>query len=143
MTSSRMGRSFIEQASGRLELVRLAFARKLWATTVREAQECVELCLKGTLRLVGVEPARTHDVSDVLCREARRFPTWFQQQVDHLASISTEMAGNRGIAFYGDERQQLSPDELFDEQDASRALQNLEFVAGLCDRLLRESSPSQ
>ncbi len=51
----------------------------------------------------------------------------------------TEMAGNRGPAFYGDERQELGPQELFDEQDARRALANLELVAKACETLLSES----
>ena len=58
MTSSRMGRLYIEEAASRLELVRLAVERRFWATVVREAQECVELFLKGALRLVAVEPTR-------------------------------------------------------------------------------------
>jgi HEPN domain-containing protein len=55
-------------------------------------------------------------------------------------TISTEMAGDRGIAFYGDERQELGPQELFAEPDAQRAVKNLEFVARVCERLLSESS---
>ena len=56
MTSSRMGRLYIEEAASRVELVRLAVERRLSATVVREAQECVELFLKGALRVVAVEP---------------------------------------------------------------------------------------
>lgn len=138
MTSSRMGRLYIEGARGRVELVRLAAGKGHWATAVCEAQECVELFLKGALRLVAVEPSRTHDVADALRREGARFPHWFASETDHLASISTEMAGDRGIAFYGDERQHLAPQELFDEADARRALGNLEYVERACVRLLDE-----
>ena len=137
MTSARMGRLYIEEAASRMELVRLALERGLSATVVREAQECVELFLKGVLRLVAVEPTRTHDVADLLRREAARFPEWFRREVDRLATISTEMAGDRGIAFYGDERQDLAPRDLFDGSDAERAAANLEYVAGLCNRLAR------
>lgn len=136
MTSHNMGRRYVEEARGRLELVRLARDRRLWATVVREAQEAVELLLKGALRLVAVEPARTHDVADLLRRESRRFPPWFSAQIDYLASISTEMAGDRGIAFYGDERQDLGPQELFAEEDGARALDQLEYVAGVVGELL-------
>jgi hypothetical protein len=101
---------------------------------VREAQECVELFLKRVLRLVGVEP--------VLRREPGRFPPWFRAQVDHLAGISTELAGDRGIAFYGDERQELGPQDLIKEDDARRPLGNLEFVAEQCERLLAEAAGS-
>lgn len=136
MTSSHMGRRYIEEARGRLALVDLARERGLWSTVVREAQECVELLLKGALRLVAVEPARTHDVAEALRRERSRFPDWLQTEVDRLATISSEMAGDRGIAFYGDERQHIAPQDLFDEQDATRAVSNLQFVADLCGRLL-------
>ena len=57
-------------------------------------------------------------------------------EAERLATISTEMAGDRGIAFYGDERQDLAPRDLFDQSDAERAVTNLAYVAALCERLL-------
>jgi HEPN domain-containing protein len=139
MTTSEIGRRYIEEARGRVELVRLAQERGLWATVVREAQEAVEWCLKGALRIAAVEPARTHDVADVLRREERRFPAWFRSEIPALASISTEMAGDRGMAFYGDERQGIGPQDLFDADDAARAIGNLEHIAALCTRLFDEA----
>jgi HEPN domain-containing protein len=135
-----MGRLYVEEARGRLALVQLAIERRLWAATVREAQECVELFLKGALRLVAVEPTRTHDVAEVLRREAGRFPEWFRAAIDQLAAISTQMAGDRGPAFYGDERTERGPQELFEEADARRAMDDLVLVAQLCDRLLSETT---
>jgi len=140
MTSSRLGRLYVDEARGRVALARLALQNGLWATAVRETQECVELFLKGALRLVAVEPARTHDVAEALRREAARFPEWFRGAVDQLATISTALAGDRGMAFYGDERQELGPQELFDEGDARRAIADLEFVARLCERLVAETA---
>ena len=140
MTSSRMGRQYIEEARGRMALVHLALERGMWAATVREAQECVELFLKGALRLVAVEPARTHDVAAALRSEALRFPEWFRPSIDALATISTTLAGDRGMAFYGDEQRELGPQELFDEEAARRAVDHAEFVAGLCGRLLSEAA---
>jgi len=138
MTTPLMGRQYIDEAAGRMELVRIAMQRGLWAAVVREAQECVELFLKGALRLLAVEPARTHDVAEILRREAGRFPAWMGDQIDSLAAVSTEMAGDRGVAFYGDERMGKGPQELFDEKQAARAVANMDFVAGLCLRLVRE-----
>jgi hypothetical protein len=141
MTSPDIGRRYIEEGCGRVELVRLAQQRGLWSTVVREAQEAVEILLKGALRVVAVEPARTHDVADLLRREAGRFPAWFRSEIPALASISTEMAGDRGIAFYGDERQGIGPQDLFNADDADRAVRNLEYVAGLCTRLIESATP--
>ena len=143
MTSSRMGRQYIEEACGRMALVRLALERGLWAATVREAQACVELFLKGALRLVAVEPARTHEVAAALRSEAVRFPEWFRSSIDALATISTQLAGDRGPAFYGDEERELGPQELFDEEAAQRAAGSVELVAELCDRLLSEVHANQ
>ena len=142
MTSSGIGRRYIEEARGRVDLVRLAQQRGLWSTVVREAQEAVELFLKGALRLAAVEPARTHDVADVLTREEGRFPPWFRSEIPALASISTETAGDRGVAFYGDERQGIGPQDLFDAEDADRAIRNLDYVAGLCTRLIEAGTES-
>jgi hypothetical protein len=80
---------------------------------------------------------------EILRREAARFPEWFRSMVDELATISTELAGDRGAAFYGDERQELGPQELFDDEDARRAVRNVEFVAELCGRLLSEARADQ
>jgi HEPN domain-containing protein len=138
MTSSRMGRQYIEEARARMALVRLALERGMWAATVREAQECVELFLKGALRLVAVEPARTHDVAAALRSEAARFPEWFQPSIDTLATISTRLAGDRGLAFYGDESRELGPQELFDEAAARSADRDLQFIGNICSQLLAE-----
>lgn len=114
-----------------------------WAATVCEAQKCVELFLSGALRLAAVESARTHDVAAILRSETGRFPEWFRSPVDVLAIISTQLAGDRGGAFYGDERQDLGPQELFDAEDARRAVRNVELVAELCGRLLSETQADQ
>ena len=126
-----------------MAFVHLALERGMWAATVREAQECVELLLKGALRLVAVEPARTHDVAAALRSEAVRFPEWFRSSIDALATISTKLAGDRGLAFYGDEDRELGPQELFDEEDARRAVRSVEFVAELCGRLLSDVRAGQ
>src|SRR5712691_316180 len=138
MTSSRMGRQYIEEAQGLMALVRLALEQRMWAATVHKSQQCVELFLRGALRLVAVEPARTHDVAAALRSEAARFPEWFRSSIEALATISTKLAGDRGPAFYGDEQRELGPQELFDEEAARRAVRDAEFVAELCGRLLSE-----
>lgn len=75
--------------------------------------------------------------------EAARFPEWFRLSIHALATISTQLAGDRGVAFYGDERQELGPQELFDAEDARRAVRNVEFVAELSGRLLSETQGDQ
>ena len=57
--------------------------------------------------------------------------------------ISTQLAGDRGPAFYGDEERGLRPQELFDEDAARRAVRDVEFVAELCGRLQSEVQADQ
>lgn len=122
MTASRMGDQYLEEAEGRMDLVRLAAEKGRFAATVREAQECVE-------------PSKIHDVSEILRRERNRFPAWFQSDMERLAVICQEMAANRGLAYYGDETAGKGPQELFDEADARKAVEEMEFVAAVCLRL--------
>lgn len=138
MTSLHIGRHYIEEAGGRTALVRLALERGMWAATVGKAQECVELCLRGALWLVVVEPTRSQDVAAALRSEALRFPEWFRSSINALVMISMRLDADRDQAFYGDEERELGPQELFDEEAARRSVRDVELVAELCGRLLSE-----
>jgi hypothetical protein len=59
----------VRRASARLLALDALFDAQSWADVVREAQEVVELALKGLLRISGVEPPRIHDVAEVLIAE--------------------------------------------------------------------------
>ena len=45
-----------------------------WSDVVREAQEIVELSLKGMLRQVGNDPPKWHGVGPMLLEYRDRFP---------------------------------------------------------------------
>jgi len=136
MTNERLARGYFEEAEGRLRHLDALLLEKRFATVVRQAQEVVELLLKAALRLVGIEPARTHDVSQIIHQNAGRFPDWFRASIEELSRISTELAQDRGPSFYGDEVRGIPPDELFHEADARTALERARFVFGFCQRLL-------
>lgn len=135
MTNERIARGYFQEAEGRLRHLDTFLADKRFATVVRETQEVVELLLKAALRFVGIEPARTHDVSRVLLENASRFPDWFSAEIEELGRISTEMAEDRGPSFYGDETRGIPPDELFQQEDAETALERARFVFRCCRRL--------
>jgi HEPN domain-containing protein len=136
VTADVMARAYLAQARMRVQALRLYAEARGWATVVREAQEAVALLLKGALRWVGGEPTRSHDPGPMLLVHAQAFPPWFAAHIADLVFISSTLAGDRGASFYGDERNRIPPDELFDETDAARAMERADFVLALCEKLM-------
>jgi HEPN domain-containing protein len=62
MTATSLAESYLEQCRLRLEVLRILHERGGWFDVVREAQELVELALKGMLRAVGIDPPKIHEV---------------------------------------------------------------------------------
>jgi hypothetical protein len=138
MTSDRMVRSHLAQATYRLAEVQHALQDRQDATAVRRSPEGVELALKAALRAAGVEPPRWHDVGDVRRANAARLPPALQVSVERLARISADLRQDREAAFYGDEAAGLTPDDLYGEADARQAAQDAAFVV---DPLVGRSLP--
>ena len=106
---------------------------------VREAQEVVELLLKGALRFVGVDPPKRHDVRSAILRAMERFPPEARDELRALADASSVLAQERSHAFYGDEEAMVGASELFKAEDGGRALTLVDRVLSLYARLLGES----
>jgi len=63
LNSLELAKSNIRQALERLRHAKEAFEEGNYPFTVRQSQEAVELALKASLRLVGIEPPKWHDVA--------------------------------------------------------------------------------
>jgi hypothetical protein len=72
VTASELAKSYLVKAAVRLEMLSFLFERAAWPDVVREAQELVELTLKGMLRQVGVDPPKWHDVGPILLEQKDR-----------------------------------------------------------------------
>jgi len=119
MTSHSLAHSYFEKARKRLRALTVLFEDEAYSDVVREAQEIVELALKGLLRSCAVEAPRIHDVSDVLVAEQERLPPGVRAEVDRLAAISRDLRRDRELAFYGAE--DLTPSSFYTRDDAVRA----------------------
>ncbi|MDW8359495.1 MAG: HEPN domain-containing protein [Candidatus Caldarchaeum sp.] len=139
MDNFEMARASVKQALERVETVRRALDEGHYAYAVRQSQEAVELLLKAALRLAGVEPPKWHDVGPVLRRERERFPEWFREMVDDLASISRSLSRERELAMYGDEDLKIPPDELYVRKDAENALADVQLVLRAVQRLMEKA----
>jgi HEPN domain-containing protein len=126
MRNRSLASDHVHRADVRLRALDVLFEGESWADVVREAQEIVELALKGLLRTVGVVPPRIHDVSDVLEAERDRLPGPVRECLDELCRISKDLRRDRELAFYGAE--DLTPSGFYDRQDAERARAGARFT---------------
>ena len=119
MQNRDLALDYIRRAQARLRALDTLFEQESWADVVREAQEIVELALKGLLRTVGIEPPRIHDVADVLIAEQASLPDPVKRDVQRLADASRGLRRDRELAFYGAE--DLTPSDFYREADATAA----------------------
>lgn len=102
---------------------------------MREAQELVELALKGMLRTVGVNPPKWHDVGPILEEQSQLFPEAVRPDLPRLAKVSKWLRKEREFAFYGDI--DFIPTEQYGRDDAERALTDDLFVLERAEALFR------
>jgi HEPN domain-containing protein len=119
MQNRDLARDYLRRSQARLRALDTLFEQESWADVVREAQEIVELTLKGLLRSVGIEPPRIHDVADVLLGEQRTLPESLAKDVTRLADASRGLRRDRELAFYGAE--DLTPSDFYRRADAVAA----------------------
>jgi len=138
-----MAEDFLKRSTRFLKEASLALSEGDYATCVRRSQECVEMSLKGILRLLGIEYPSKHDVSEVLLTLGRSpLPEWFKEQLPYLAETSRSLAKLRGPAMYGSEDELKPASELFSEDDARRAYGDAEKVLRLCKSIIDSWRPA-
>jgi HEPN domain-containing protein len=102
MTNSSLAISYLEKATMRLSLLPILKEKGAHSDVVREAQEIVELALKGMLRQVGLEPPKWHDVGSILVANAGRFDSRVSERIPILAEASEWLRAERELSFCGD-----------------------------------------
>ena len=121
MTNESLARSYLRKASDRLDVLEVLLKKGAYSDVVREAQELVELALKGMLRTIGVEPPKLHDFGGLLLDFRERFPEDVRRQLADFAGISKRLRKERELAFYGD--LDFIPTEEYSLEDARTAQQ--------------------
>ncbi len=135
MTNESLAKSYVKKAGDRLKVLDLLVREGAYSDVVREAQELVELALKGMLRAVGIEPPKLHDVGGLLLDHAQRFPPEVRGQLEALAAISKRLRKERELAFYGDV--DFIPTEEYSLKDAERARQEAETVLAAAQKVVK------
>jgi len=93
-----MARSYLRQAEERIRHASEALRSGNFPYVMRQCQEAVELSLKASLRLVGIEPPKWHDVGPVLRQNADRFSKWFRGKIPRMSSISRKLRRRGSLA---------------------------------------------
>lgn len=134
MKNTTLAQSYLIKARLRLDFLASLLDAGGYSDVVREAQEVVELALKGMLRQVGVEPPKWHDVGPFLLEHRSRFPADVAPELETLAEISRWLRREREFAFYGEV--DLIPTEQYTRQDAERALADARKVVQVASQVI-------
>jgi len=137
LNNVEMAASYLEEALRRVRVAEWSLSEGAYAYCIRQSQEAVELALKAALRMVGVEPPKWHDVGPVLLESRGRFPKWFDEKIDELASTSRWLRREREPSMYGDEESGLPPQRLYTKTYAERALNEARNTVEFVRRLIR------
>jgi HEPN domain-containing protein len=135
VTNESLARSYLRKANDRLKVLDLLCKEGGYSDVVREAQELVELALKGMLRAVGIEPPKFHDVGGFLVEHRDRFPADVRRELDALAAISKKLRKDRELAFYGDV--DFIPTEEYTQNDADEAIHGAVRVLTAARRVIQ------
>ena len=134
MTSESLARSYLVKAQKRLKALAVLRDEGAHSDVVREAQELVELALKGVLRAIGVEPPKFHDVGGLLLEHRDKLASEACADVPRAADISKRLRRERELAFYGDI--DFIPTEEYSPADAQRAYEEAAWVLDLAARVI-------
>jgi len=126
MGSMTLAQAYVFKATKRLKALDVLLAEQSYSDVVREAQELVELALKGVLRQIGVDPPKQHDVGGLLLEYRDRLPSRVAADADRLAAISKRLRKERELAFDGDV--DFIPTVEYKRQDAARAIEEATIV---------------
>ena len=133
-TQLALARSDIVKAEKRLKALSLLLQEESYSDVVREAQELVELALKGILFQAGIDPPKEHDIGRFFKEMRDRLPQPAAQAADRLAAISERLGRERNASFYGD--QDCIPAQEYTRQDAGQALDDANFTYQLAKEVI-------
>lgn len=137
MTNRTLAQSYLTKCTKRLKVLELLLAEEAYSDVVREAQEVVELALKGILRQIGVEPPKQHDVGGLLLEYRDRLPREAARKADRLAEVSKWLRKEREFAFYGDI--DFIPTEEYTRKDAEKAWRDARLVVRVARQVIEDT----
>jgi len=136
MKNADLGRSYMIKAEKRLKTLDVLLREEDYSDVIRESQEVVELCLKGMLRIAGIEPPKFHDVGSLIIEYKERFKGIPPGVLRKATRISKQLRKERELAFYGDI--DFIPTEEYSKGDALKAMKDASWVVDVAKRFIRD-----
>lgn len=134
MNTKSLALEYLNRCKKRFEALKVLYNEKSYADVVRESQEIVELCGKGILRYVGIDPPKWHDVGELIVELSKKYHR-FKKNFKKYAEISGWLRKERELAFYGDI--DFIPSERYGRKEAIKALKGAEFSIKLLEKFLK------
>ncbi len=120
MNKKRLVEDYIFRAEKRIKMLEFLKKEESYADVVREAQEVVELLLKGLILFFGLDVPKVHDVSKFIEQNIEIFPEIVKENIEKLKIISKTLRKERELAFYG--LIDWIPSEEYTLKDAEKAI---------------------
>lgn len=143
MNSLALARDYLRKARTRLLALEVLYQAASYDDVVREAQEIVELVLKGALRYLGIDPPKRHDVAPLLREYEHLLPAPWRENFEWIEHLSRRLVRERSEAFYGDEASLIPASQLYDRDDADEALTGARRLVQLYEHLVGEPTAPQ
>lgn len=134
MNTKSLALEYLNRCKKRFEALKVLYNEKSYADVVREAQEIVELCGKGILRYVGIDPPKWHDAGELIVELSKKYHR-SKKNFKKYAEISGWLRKEGELAFYGDI--DFIPSERYGRKEAIKALKGAEFSIKLLEKFLK------
>jgi Uncharacterized conserved protein related to C-terminal domain of eukaryotic chaperone, SACSIN len=101
LSKRKLAKDYLERSKVRLKMLEFLKNEGAYADVVREAQEVVELMLKGHILYYGLDVPKVHDVSRFIEENIDVFPEKIKENFPKIKQISRYLRKERELAFYG------------------------------------------
>jgi len=135
LTNETLARSYLLKAQKRLKILNVLLEEEAYSDVIREAQEIVELAVKGMLRQIGIDPPKQHEVSSLLIEYKERLPRDVISDLNEVVRISKWLRKEREFSFYGDI--DFIPTEEYTLNDAEKAIKDAVFVVSVAQKVIK------
>jgi len=130
-----LAKSYLIKSKKRLKALYVLLDEEAYSDVIREAQEIVELTVKGILRFKGIDVPKKHDVSDLLIEYKDFYDDKISKNFEKIKEISKYLRKEREFAFYGDV--DFIPTEEYSKEDAVKALKDAEFIVSIAEIIIK------